>query len=896
MKKKKGTAQTETKKTSSARKKTVARKATAKRTVSPKKASRKKTKKTTQRKTALKSVVSSPRKKTSRVKKLPLNKDIFGVYQIMPRSFSAPREGKSFLVQSENKTQVTVMPRKYRSSRSPVSSPQGSWENLEGFKFSPFLLDLRGKNTAELKELIKKEKPSLWRPRRRGLFRKSRSSSGINLIKSKKKLRWESFFWKNDFLDRLRRFFLRQRDQAVFRKFEERERWGEYWLPFNKTQAVLGFFIFAVLVVLPFWGSLFYKKADQKKGQILGESIKAVSNLEKGKEFLEQADFQKANEFFLLSWENFQKTENNFSVFNSWWGEVLGQFPFLDKIKAGQSLISAGKRMSQAAYYLSSSLGALQAENPLLSSSAFKINGQEVLSFNFNPRYFNNLLAARQDALLAWEEIKGAKKELAQADLAALSEDIREKAEKLQRSLPDFESGIKDYSDFLRLAEGFLGKGDLRRYLIVFQNNYEMRGSGGFIGSFAFVDLANGQIKSIEMPEGGSYDLQGGLTKSISPPLPLYLVTSRWQFHDANWWPDFPTSARKLEQFYEWSGGPSTDGVIAVNPQIIISLLRITGPIALPEYEEIVDADNFMWVAEYNVELEYDREENKPKKFLVDLGRKILERLQEEMNRDPKGTGKKLLSILEKSWAEKDLQFYFQDHKLEEIVKRHSLGGQIKDFTGDYLLVANTNIGGGKTDGVIAQTIELKTEILETGEVIDTLIIKRRHNGNPHDYFQKVRNVDWLRVYVPQGAQLLSAQGFSQVGPEFFKTPDRELETDPDLAQREGVFEIDPDSNTRIYNEFGKTVFANWMMVDVGQEKEVVLRYRLPQKIKFSPLTSYKLLVQKQSGEEPYFYHTFILPSFAKEEWNNLEKNNFQGILERDMVIGRIFSVDRYKK
>ena len=86
------------------------------------------------------------------------------------------------------------------------------------------------------------------------------------------------------------------------------------------------------------------------------------------------------------------------------------------------------------------------------------------------------------------------------------------------------------------------------------------------------------------MPPGGVYDLQGNLEVLLSSPEPLHILNANWQMQDANWFFDFPTSAKKLMWFYEKSGGPTVDGVIAINSNILPKLLAITGPIELSEF------------------------------------------------------------------------------------------------------------------------------------------------------------------------------------------------------------------------------------------------------------------------------------------------------------------------
>jgi len=376
-------------------------------------------------------------------------------------------------------------------------------------------------------------------------------------------------------------------------------------------------------------------------------------------------------------------------------------------------------------------------------------------------------------------------------------------------------------------------------------------------------------------------------------------------------------------QFYELSGGPTTDGVIAITPEIIIKLLEIVGPIDMPEYNETVTAENFMWVAEYNVELEYDKKENTPKKFLADLSIKLLEKLVNQTKNSNLYDLMEVFGGLGKMIKEKDIQLYFSDENLEKTVKKYSLSGEIKKTPGDYLLVVNSNIGGGKTDGVISQIIDLTTTIKPDGSLINKLVIKRLHKGNPNDYFQKVRNVDWIRIYVPEGSELLRARGFISPEAKYFSRPEGPLENDKDLTDLEGGFLLHDPSGTRIYNQFGKTVFANWSMVDVGEEAVIELEYRLPFKIekivqteeqnqnlisnflsKFTgkensgfkhyfdnDLRSYTLLVQKQAGINSYFYHTLNMPEKWKNVWTNFSQKDF-ATLNQDKILGYIFDVE----
>lgn len=191
----------------------------------------------------------------------------------------------------------------------------------------------------------------------------------------------------------------------------------------------------------------------------------------------------------------------------------------------------------------------------------------------------------------------------------------------------------------------------------------------------------------------------------------------------------------------------------------------------------------------------------------------------------------------------------------------------MSDSLYDYLMVVNTNVGGGKSDRSIKQNIFHRMELGSDGYIYDTLEIVREHQARKGDMFSGVRNNSWLRVYVPAGSVLLEADGFRPIKKDLFENPGDFWDIDPDLLpEREA--QIHEKSGTKIYDELGKTVFANWSWVDPGKRTTVRLKYKLPFKIDFSKkdegyleeiknllagekksLKPLSLLIQKQPGD-----------------------------------------------
>src|SRR5690606_22785809 len=106
----------------------------------------------------------------------------------------------------------------------------------------------------------------------------------------------------------------------------------------------------------------------------------------------------------------------------------------------------------------------------------------------------------------------------------ALPENYRDQFARVTAVVPVIQTALDTLMENAEIMLTLLGAEQPQRYLIVFQNNNEIRGTGGFIGSFAEVDIAKGAITKLTIPHGGSYDLRGGLKANVEPPHPISVL------------------------------------------------------------------------------------------------------------------------------------------------------------------------------------------------------------------------------------------------------------------------------------------------------------------------------------------------------------------------------------
>ncbi len=530
----------------------------------------------------------------------------------------------------------------------------------------------------------------------------------------------------------------------------------------------------------------------------------------------------------------------------------------------------------------------------VVAASASKGNGASLVE------KIKNLKA---ESSLALMELKSAQGNLAQINIQKLPAENQWQFEKLKKELPNLITNLDKSQGLMQFLVGFLGEKDLRRYLFIFQNDNELRATGGFMGSFSLVDLKNGNVAGVNLPAGGTYDTRAGLKEMLQAPKPMQIVGYRWEFQDANWWPDWPTSASKVAWFFEKSGGPTVDGVIAINSDWLGKLLQTTGPIDLPDYKKTITAANFETELQTSIEVDATVK-NRPKQILADLAPKLIERI---LSIKPE----KFLALaqsLNEGLAQKDILIYLRDENLQKFASANNWDGRQQDYNFDYLSVVATNIAGGKTDNVIKQKIYHQATIQKDNSVIVNLLIDRSNFGPIDDVFTKTPNRSYLRVYAPLGAKLVKALGFVQPSAKAFKPVDPALKIDESLiTENEAV--VDYASQTKIYNENGRTVFGNWVTLNPGESRDLLLVYELPAKLKTEvapaegwtgkikaaffenrPAT-YGLLVQKQPGEnDDEFFSNVIYPDgFEPQTGAGLnidaqnQEVNFKGILVEDL-------------
>lgn len=566
------------------------------------------------------------------------------------------------------------------------------------------------------------------------------------------------------------------------------------------------------------------------KQNVLKNSGNAVTNLEQAKLSLEQFDFATAAGRFAIATSDFNKASDTLTTLGASFLTVVEKIPGFQTVRAADSVIEAGRRISQAGENLSRAFADLQKINFLALFSA----AGGAPSFSEPLKNFRDVLKSTDDDITLAQQL------LADVQTDTIPEDKRQLFEAFKEKIPAFQQYIGDagtYADFLLK---FIGDTGTRTYIVLLENNTELRPTGGFPGTYAILSFQKGALKKVFIDD--IYNIDGQIKDNIVPPQPLQHITPNWGMRDANWFADFPTSARKIQEMYQRDGGGAVNGVLAINPSVIARLLDITGPIDMPEYNKTLDSRNF--VAEIQEQVEAKTNLSQPKKIVFDFQPVFFQKLAAL----PKEKWVDVFKVFIDSLTQKHIIASFNDPDLQEVAIENGFAGELKTTDGDYVQVAITNVKGGKADAVTENTMALTTE-RTTSSFLHTLTIDRTNNGGKSTYaFYNADNPAYIKVYVPDGTQFDGISG--NATPNYkplVSYEDLGFKRDDDLQLIESAM-THPAEAVDLFRESGKMVIGFWIITKQQKTSTVTLSYHVPFSVLRKSSNQYSLIWQKQLG------------------------------------------------
>ncbi len=552
-----------------------------------------------------------------------------------------------------------------------------------------------------------------------------------------------------------------------------------------------------------------------------------------------QASFEAANSKI----NNIEQEANRFGLLSiaKVWGFVADEFK-----KIPQTLSSI-KSVSVASIGIAREIGYLQ-DNAF--SLAVNGKGQEIITALTSIKNNINVLP---EALTALSSENDAAKESLGADPVSAQVKLYQ-TEHLLTSLIAWLSNPKE-----------------QHLAILLQNPSEIRPGGGFTGSYIDIGIQKANLNTIDVRD--IYDPDGQLDANIIPPGQLQLITKRWGARDANWFFDFPTSARKVTELLNQSKiyqERETEfvGAIAVNVNVIKDILSITGPIKLPaEYNFTLTADNVLTEIQSEVEAGKDKANGEPKRVIKIATPLLLERVAQLTPIEKSA----LINALKSRIASKDIMVSMKDLAIESYLRQLGVNGEVYQPTAgtisEYLAVANANIAGGKSDAFIKQAITLESQMDITGQITNHLTITRAHTGKKQkEAWYRATNKDYLQLLLPKDSQITKTTGRDK-WPSIPKWDYANFKSDADLQAIESTTKFDKSLGLDISNAYGKNVAALWLITPAGTTSTLTFDYQNPIIVDLERPQPYEFVYEKQSGVDSSLTLTITAPpGFIFEE------------------------------
>jgi hypothetical protein len=473
---------------------------------------------------------------------------------------------------------------------------------------------------------------------------------------------------------------------------------------------------------------------------------------------------------------------------------------------------------------------------------------EETSSSGLTPTRLTEVLVQVQPQLIEAElQINQARTARSHLDINRLTPGVRDlvlnELDPLINSLGD---GLSVAEDFPRLM-GATSEGP-KSYLVLVQNEDELRPTGGFITAVGTLLLENGRIS--DMTFVNSYDLDNWSKPYPTAPWQLqqYMDTSVLVLRDTNWFTNYPTAALYAETLYSYADAHTVDGAIAFDQQFLVDILDAVGPITLEGVASPIDSSNviaFMRAAKTPSAEDLASNIYITKPIFIN---KIADALVGKLfSRDI--PPERLITVLLNALNDRHLLLKIDSPSITSILARHRWDGAVRSEAGDFLMVVDTNVGFNKTNAMVQSSLVYDVDLTKPASPIGSLTVVHKNNAAPVICAQSIRNKknppgeeqylltdcywNYMRVYMPAGTKLLGAE------PQF--VPANWMIVKQDVAAR--VDNLDEKID-------GVQAFGTLQVVPGGESLTTSFHFSLPtgaiQTVNGQSI--YHLLIEKQPG------------------------------------------------
>ncbi len=390
----------------------------------------------------------------------------------------------------------------------------------------------------------------------------------------------------------------------------------------------------------------------------------------------------------------------------------------------------------------------------------------------------------------------------------------------LERIYPDAATSAKSVSTTLAAINQLIDTDG--HVLLLLQNTDELRATGGFMGSYVLITLKDAQVSEWVVED--IYDADGQFTGYLEAPpgVKEYLSDNRGlRLPDANWDPDFPTSAQHILQFFALGNRLNIHTVATINLTLAERSMSILGPIKLPDYATEISADNI------GTALRSERAEF----FAGSIQKKhLLEQLLVQVQlRAASLSNQQLLELAQvfrSAVVLREIQVFASNSQLQESLQQLQMTGELTTVpqTNPIFLI-ESNVGINKANREISRAITISKH---TQQITVDLTIQ--NNNTPSDV--QLQTGSSVRDSVYSNFQRL------------FVLPGWEL----DSVSIDGTTTT-PQSTRTVTTYAGTELTEYGMLVQVPEQTSTTVRFLVH--TENTELARYPVIFTPQSGTSP---------------------------------------------
>ena len=307
---------------------------------------------------------------------------------------------------------------------------------------------------------------------------------------------------------------------------------------------------------------------------------------------------------------------------------------------------------------------------------------------------------------------------------------------------------------FLPQLNYLLGLKQPTSYLILLQNDTEMRANGGFAGSYAKLNLS---FPRFELNFQDIYVPNGQLKGYVTPPAPIQAAFQHgsWELANADWEPDFPTAAKTIRWFFDKGGESNPDLLVTISVSTIKDLLKVLGPLNISEYNATLDEQNFYHFLQSKVETNFFPGSTQKKDTLSVIGKSLKNKIT-HLNLSQ---SYQILKLLSRELKQQNILLNSTNTAFQSLLQKHDFAGQLSPGPVDSYLFVQTNLGANKAN-CCTETITTHTVLKEDTTYRHQVRVEINNKSdavNPNPPFTYSGHyLAYLRFYLPIDAKVVS--------------------------------------------------------------------------------------------------------------------------------------------